>query len=75
MALPREKFSTQADPSLLAEVRRLAEEEGRQFQALVEEAMRDLVEKRKQKAPRPHVMAHFNASLEKNSELGRLLAQ
>jgi hypothetical protein len=75
MATQRQKFSTQADPVLLAELRTLAEQEGRQFQAVMEDAMRLYLENRKSNKPRPHVMAHFQASLEQNRELGRLLAQ
>jgi prophage maintenance system killer protein len=36
----RVKFTTQAYPSVLADVRAVASEEGRQFQAVVEEALR-----------------------------------
>ncbi len=75
MAVRRKKFATQADPVILAEMRRIAKNEGRQFQAVIEEAFRDFIEKRKADKPRPHVMAHFHASMEKNHELGRLLAQ
>ena len=75
MATQRQKFSTQADPVLLAELRRLAEAEGRQFQAVMEDAMRLYIETSQTARPRAHVMAHFQASLEKNWELGRLLAQ
>ncbi len=75
MALSREDFSTEADPFLLAELRRIAAEEGRQFQALVEEALRDLIEKRRNQSPRAHVKAHFAASIERNKVLGHLLAQ
>ena len=75
MAVKREKFSTQADPQLLAEMRRIAESQGRQFQSLIEEAFADFIEKHKHGKARPHVLAHFKASVEKNEELGRLLAQ
>jgi hypothetical protein len=75
MALQRKKFSTQADPAILAEMHRIAESEGRQLQAVIEEAFQDFIEKHKTGKLRPHVMTHFQASLEKNRELGRLLAQ
>ncbi len=39
MGNPREKFATQVDSNLLAELRSLANEEGRQIQAIVEEAL------------------------------------
>ena len=39
MSRAREKFATQVDTRLLAEIRGLASQEGRQIQALVEEAL------------------------------------
>ena len=43
---PREKFATQVNSEVLAAVRSLARSEGRQLQALVDEALTDLLEKR-----------------------------
>lgn len=53
----REKFATQVDPDILATVRGIAKAEGRQLQALVDEALADLIEKRRQANPRARVMA------------------
>jgi predicted transcriptional regulator len=75
MAEPREKFATQVDPELLAKVRSLAQLEGRQLQALVEEALADLIDKRKQGRPRSHVMAAYQGSHEKYAELYQKLAR
>ncbi len=75
MAKPRERFSSQADPGLLAALRSLAKQDGRQFQAVLEDAMREYIESRAQEKPRSAVMAHFQASLEKNRELAKLLAE
>jgi predicted transcriptional regulator len=61
-ARAREKFATQINSELLASVRQLAEKEGRQIQALMDEALADLLEKRKRANPRPHVMAAYAAS-------------
>jgi hypothetical protein len=47
MSQPREKFATQVNSSILSAVRSLAQSEGRQLQALVEEALADLIEKHK----------------------------
>ncbi len=47
-----EKFATQVKPETLATLRSLAKIEGRQLQALVEEALSDLIEKRKGGRPR-----------------------
>ncbi len=75
MAELREKFATQVDPDLLAGVRRLAQQEGRQLQALVEEALADLIEKRKQGRPRANVMAAYQGSHERYGALYQKLAK
>jgi hypothetical protein len=74
MSEPREKFATQVDPRVLATVRALAQKEGR-LQALVEEALADLIEKRKNSRPRAHVMAAYHASHDSHGELYKKLAR
>ena len=71
----REKFATQVNSEILADIRALAQSEGRQLQALVDEALADLIEKRKNPRPRAHVMAAYLASHEKYSELYQKLAK
>ena len=71
----REKFATQVDPDILARVRELARDEGRQVQTLVEEALADLVEKRRQGKPRPNVMAVYQGSHGKFGSLYEKLAK
>jgi hypothetical protein len=71
----REKFATQVNSEILSAVRTLAQNEGRQLQALVDEALADLIEKRKNTKPRPHVMGAYLASHEKYSELYKKLAK
>lgn len=71
----REKFATQVDSATLAAVRDLAREEGRQIQALVDEALADLIEKRKQSRPRAHVMAAYQASHDRFGTLYKKLAE
>jgi hypothetical protein len=73
--MSREKFATQVDPDLLAAVRTLAHEEGRQIQALIDEALSDLVEKHRKARPRPHVMGAYHASHEKFGSLYKKLAE
>jgi Antitoxin-like ribbon-helix-helix len=73
--MSREKFATQVDSDILEAVRRLAREEGRQLQALVDEALSDLVEKRRKARPRPHVMGAYHASHEKFGSLYKKLAE
>ena len=75
MVATREKFSSQAPPDLLAAMRKIARNDGRHFQAVLEDAMRDYIEGRTQSNVRPEVMAHFRASLEKNRRLFELLAK
>jgi hypothetical protein len=71
----REKFATQVDPKILASVRELARSEGRQVQALVEEALADFVEKRRQGKPRPSVMAAYQGSHAQFGTLYKKLAE
>jgi hypothetical protein len=71
----RVKFVSQADPKVLADVRAIARDEGRQFQAVVEEALKEWVERKRSDQPRPEVVAHLKATIERNRELYRRLAQ
>jgi hypothetical protein len=75
MATTREKFATQVNAKTLAAVRRLAEKEGRQLQALVDEALTDLLDKRKLGRPRAHVMDAYHRSHARYGELYKKLAQ
>lgn len=49
----REKFATQMDSALLADLRALAKAEGRQLQSLVEEAVGKLIEARQETKAEP----------------------
>ncbi|MGA8769981.1 MAG: hypothetical protein WB610_06355 [Rhodomicrobium sp.] len=71
----REKFATQVNSEILAALRSLAKSEGRQLQALVDEALADLLEKRKQGRPRAYVMAAYQGSHEKFGPLYKKLAE
>lgn len=71
----REKFATQVNSEILTTVRAIAQSEGRQLQALVDEALADLIEKRKHGSPRAHVMAAYQGSLEKFGSLYKKLAE
>lgn len=57
------KFATQADPELLAALRKMAGDEGRQLQSLVDEALREYVERKQGTAIRKHVMQALQASM------------
>lgn len=75
MTKHREKFSSQADPELLAAMRGLAETEGRQFQAILEDAMRDYIDRKSRERPRRHVIQALSESLEDFDDLYRELAK
>ena len=77
MALQREKFATQVDSDLLTEIRDLAQSEGRQIQAVVEDALRShLVANNKTvHQGREHVMAAYLKSTDRFSGLYKKLAQ
>jgi hypothetical protein len=75
MPSAREKFATQVNSKTLAAVRKLAQQEGRQLQALVDEALADLIEKHKHAKPRSHVIGAYLASHEKYGPLYKKLAE
>ena len=75
MSRTREKFATQVNSEILSAVRTLADKEGRQLQALVDEALGDLIEKHKKATPRAHVMGAYLASHEKYGSLYKKLAE
>ena len=76
MATPtREKFSSQAAPEVLTALRKIAESQGRQFQAVLDEALRDYIDRQQKERPRRHVMTAFASSLEEFDRLYRGLAK
>jgi hypothetical protein len=75
MSIVREKFATQVNSEILTAVRTIAQSEGRQIQSLIDEALADFIEKRKNGKPRAHVMAAYEASHEKYAELYKKLAR
>lgn len=75
MGMQRVKYSSQASAELLSLMREIARSEGRQFQTVMEEAMEEYIANRNRQTPRPEVMAHFRASVERNRRLYELLAE
>jgi hypothetical protein len=69
------KFSSQAEPEILNELQQIAAREGRQFQAILGEAMREYIARRKHKGPRRNVIEAFQSSLDERDELYRSLAK
>lgn len=75
MPIVREKFATQVNADILAEVRTIAQAEGRQIQALVDEALADLIEKRRTGRARTHVMDAYRATHALYGSLYKKLAE
>lgn len=70
-----QKFSSQANPAILAEMKEIARKSGRQFQHVLEEAMVEYLAARDGSKVRAEVMAHFHASMDKHKKLYELLAK
>ena len=75
MAALFQKFATQVDAIVLAQVRAIASKEGKQLQAVIDEALRDYVEKKKNGAPRAQVMTAFGETLAEYDSLYKALAK
>jgi predicted transcriptional regulator len=75
MTVAREKFSSQADPALLAQIRELAAKEGRQFQSVLESALSEYLERNQTQKPRAHVMEAFGLSMAEFDELYKKLTK
>ena len=73
--MSRRKFATQVDAELLDEMRALAKQEGRQIQALVDEAFEQLIEQRRTGRTRRHVMDAYAQSREQYAPVYRKLAE
>lgn len=75
MSTSNVKFATQVDDELLASVKALAKQEGRQIQSLVNEAFADLIDKRKNMTARPHVMSAYMSSHKTYASVYKKLAK
>jgi hypothetical protein len=69
------KFSSQADPEVLEGLQVIATREGRQFQAVLGDAMREYLTRKQQLVPRRDVLEAFKESLKERDELYRSLAK
>jgi hypothetical protein len=69
------KFSSQAEPEVLEGLQEIAAREGRQFQAVLGDAMREYLAHKRQQATRRNVLEAFQESLNERDELYRLLAK
>ena len=75
MPKTREKLTVQVDGVLFSDLRRLAEQERRPIEALVEEAIAALIEQRRQGTVRPHVMSAYRKSHAPFAPLYKKLAE
>ncbi|MBK4733185.1 hypothetical protein [Noviherbaspirillum pedocola] len=76
MANPvRESFVSQAEPELLEKLRQIAKDQGREVQAVMDDALREYVERQQEGGGRKHVMDAFASSLEEFDSLYRELAK
>jgi hypothetical protein len=75
MPAAREKFATQVDGEVLAAIRKIAKDEGRQLQAVVEEALNAHIEQRARSRPREHVLAAYKSSIPRYAALYKKLAK
>ena len=69
------KFSSQADPEVLEGLQEIAAREGRQFQAVLGDAMREYLARKLQQTPRRNVLEAFDTSLKERNKLYRSLAK
>jgi predicted transcriptional regulator len=69
------KFSSQAEPEVIEGLQEIAAHEGRQFQAVLGDAMREYLTRKRQQAPRRNVLEAFQESLKERDELYRSLAK
>ena len=69
------KFSSQAEPEILEALQEIAAHEGRQFQAVLGDAMREYLARKRQQAPRRNALEAFQESLKERDELYRSLAK
>jgi len=70
--MPTIKFSSKIDESSWASLKALAEESHQSISGLLTEAVQDYVRRRR---IRPQVLEHLEASMDRNDDLGRRLAE
>lgn len=69
------KFSSQAEVQAIEALQEIAAREGRQFQAVLGDAIREYVARKRQQGPRRNVLEAFDASIKERDELYRSLAK
>ena len=69
------KFSSQAAPEVIDALKQISEAEGRQLQSIIDEALRDYIDRRQTSRPRQHVLAALGSSIAEFDQLYRDLAK
>lgn len=72
---PKIKFATQIAPDILASLRGMAQDEGRQIQAILDEALREYFSNRQQSRPRRHVLDALQISMAEHHALYEVLSK
>ncbi len=72
---PRKKFATQMDAELLEQLRRYAKSEGRQIQAVLEDAVRDMLKEKRGYQMRPDVKAAHDQIVKRYAKTFEALAK
>ena len=69
------KFATQLAPDVLEALHRMSAAEGRQLQAILDEALREYIENKRAGSPRRHVLNALRASMAEYDSLYEALAR
>lgn len=70
-----QKFSSQANPVVLGALKKIAEEEGRQFQHVLNDAMEVYLRQRKNAKAKSLFLEHADKVMDDHAELLSLLAK
>ncbi len=69
------KFATQANEEVLACLRQMAAEEGRHIQSLLDEALREYIDRKQGLAPKADVLEALGASMAEYDKLYEALSK
>jgi hypothetical protein len=73
--LTHDKLSFNVPPELLGALNQLAALQGRQLQAILEDALREYLTRHQRELPRQHIISEFASSLNEFDELYKDLAK
>ena len=73
--LTQDKLSFNVPPELLGALNQLAASQGRQLQAVLDDALREYLERQQRDHPRQYVISEFASSLNEFDELYKDLAK